>query len=378
MPGIRSKAIALSLSACVSLAAFAQWPTFRSDSPLVVAHTTVKDAKGAYAWGLEAKHFQLLVDGKPVAFDLDHAYVPISLVLVVENCRECGAAIKKLRKVGSMIEPLITGERGEVALITYAGEVREQQPFLRGADGISESMAKLRPADRGAVLYDALSRAVSLLEHRLRGRRGVILHIGERIDRGSKHSFEEVANRIEQHNILLYSVTYSRFASAFTDREAWKDRTSESEFYEKPADGIMRTPPPDSPYGHPGPPPPNSTGAAVMGNGAAPPPGPLSGPAPGGGADLGVLFQMLGDAAKKNAARELARLTGGDEVSFNKQKSLENAIARIGEELHSQYVLSFRPPETEPGRYYRLQVKVSQPGARDVRSRPGYWMPGAP
>ncbi|MCW5962958.1 MAG: VWA domain-containing protein [Bryobacterales bacterium] len=378
MPGILSKAIAILLCLCAALAANGQWPTFRSDAPLVVAHTTVKDAKGAYAWGLEAEHFQLLVDGKPVPFDLDHAYVPISLVLVVENCGECGAAIKKLRKVGSMIEPLITGERGEVALLTYAGEVREQQPFLRGADGISESMAKLRPAGRGAVLYDSLSLAVSLLEHRLRGRRGVILHIGERIDRGSKHSFEEVANRIEQHNILLYSVTYSRFASAFTDREAWKDRTPDSEFYDKPADGVLRTPPPDAPFGHAGPPPANSPGAAVMGNGAAPSPGPLSGPSPSGGADLGALFQILGDAAKKNAARELARLTGGDEASFNKQKSLENAIARIGEELHSQYVLSFRPPETEPGRYYRLEVKVSKPDAREVRSRPGYWMPGTP
>ncbi len=378
MAFLRSTAIACAAVVSFAAALPGQWPTFRSDSQIVIAHTTVKDTKGAYAWGLETHDFQLLVDGKPVPFDLDSSYIPISLVLVVENCADCGAAIKKLRKVGSMVEPLITGERGEVALVTYSGEVRDQQRFLRGADGISESMAKLRPMGKGAVLYDALSRAVSLLEPRLRGRRGVILHVGERVDRGSRHSFAEVANRIEQNNILLYSLTYSRFATAFTDRDSWKDRTQHSEFFKCPPDGIMRTPPPSAPHGHPGAPPPRSTGEAIMGNGAAPPPGPLSGPNPRGDANLGALFQMLGDASRKNAARELAALTGGEQVNFNQQKSLENAIARIGEELHSQYVLSFRPPETDPGRYYRVQVKVTRQDTREVRTRPGYWMPGAP
>jgi VWFA-related protein len=353
-----------------------QWPTFRSESQIVMAHTTVKDGKGAFAWGLEADHFQLLVDGKPVPFEMDYSYAPLSLVLVVENCSDCSAAIKKLRKIGSMVEPLIIGERGEVALVTYSDEVREEQPFLRGADGISESMRRLRPHGKGAVLYDALSRAVSLLEPRLQKRRGVILHIGERLDRGSQRPFAEVANRMEQNNILLYSLTYSRFATAFTDRDSWKDRTKGSEFVECPPDRILRTPPPTAPYGHPGPPPANSPGGAVMGNGAAPPPGPLSGANPRGDGDLGALFQMLGDASRKNAARELAALTGGQQVNFNQQKALETAIAQIGEELHSQYVLSFRPPESVPGRYYRVRVIVNREDAREVRTRPGYWLPG--
>jgi VWFA-related protein len=376
---IRAPLIAVFCALTLGLGSLAssQEPTFRSESQLVMAHTTVTGADGAYAWGLETEHFQLLVDGKPVPFDLDYSYVPISLVIVVENCRECSAAIKKLRKVGSMVEPLITGERGEVALLSYAGKVREEQPFLRGADGISASMASLRPAESGAVLYDALSRAVSLLEPRLRRRRGVILHVGERIDRGSRLSFGEVANRIEQNNILLYSLTYSRFVSAFTDRESWKDRTTDSELYDPAGDKIVRSPPPDAPYGHPGPPIGNSSGMVILGGGAAPSPGPSSGPNPRGDADLLAMFEMLGAAAKKNATREMARLTGGVEQKFNRQRSLENAIARIGEELHSQYVLSFRPTEPDHSRYYRIEVKVNRPDVKEVRTRPGFWMPAA-
>jgi VWFA-related protein len=356
--------------------AVAQWPDFRSETQLVLAHTTVKSSKSQHVWGLEADDFVLRIDGKPVPFDLDYSFVPISMVIVAENCGDCGAVIKKLRKVGSMIEPLMTGERGEVALLSYSNSVREELPFQRGADGIADAMGSLRPGGRNAVLYDALTRAVSLLEPRLRGRRGVILHIGERIDRGSECRFEEIANRIEQNSILLYSLTYSRFASAFTDKKNWQDRTPNSEFHQEPEDGIMRTPPPDAPYGHPGPPPPRSPGEAIMGHGAAPPPGPLSGPNPQGDADLIAMFEMIGNLARKNATRELARLTGGEEIGFNRQKALEDAIARIGEELHSQYVLSFRPPETQKGRYYRIEVSVKRPEAKEVRTRPGFWMPG--
>ena len=370
--------LAIFVLVCLSGLLFAQEPVFRSDSPLVVAHTTVSDANGAYVHSLEPEDFSILVGGKPVDFLLDYSFVPISLVVVVENCGDCAAAIKKLRKVGVMVQPLITGDRGEVALVSYSDEARVRQPFLRGSDGISETFAQLKPSGRGAAFYDALAEAVQLLAPRLRGRRGVILHLGERIDRGSTRSFEEAANLLERNNILLYSVTYSRIKTAFTDKEAWKDQTDDSEFRDKPKDGVVRTPPANAPYGFPAPPPAHSAGDVVMGPGAAPMPGPESGPSRTGSMDLGALFGILADAAKKNAARELAELTGGTEESFTRQGALEQAIARIGEELHSQYLLSFRPVTAEGDRYYRLDVKVKRPGNYTVRTRPGYWLAKAP
>lgn len=368
--------VLMALAAGFSLSA--QEPVFRSSAPLVIAHTTVTDAKGDYLHALEAEDFALFADGKPVPFDLDFSFVPISLVVVAENCGDCGAAIKKVRKVGVMLLPLITGERGEAALVTYSDTARVVQRFERGGTGITEAMASIRPSGNGAALYDALAEAVSLLTPRLSGRRGVILHIGEKIDRGSQRTFEEAANLLERNNILVYSLTFSRFRTAFTDKEAWKDRTEDSEFRDKPKDGIMRTPPPTAPYGMPGPPEPHSPGAVVMGQGAAPNPGPLSGPSPMGDANLLGLFEILRDAARKNATRELTQLTGGLEESFAKQDALEKAVARIGEELHSQYLLSFHPVGKDPGRYYRIEIQVKgNPNAR-VRTRPGYWLAAEP
>ncbi|MCZ2153135.1 MAG: VWA domain-containing protein [Bryobacterales bacterium] len=351
----------------------AQEPVFRSTAPLVVAHTTVKDAHGRYVDGLEAEDFRLLVDGAPVRFDLDFSYVPISLVIVVENCGDCGAAIKKIRKVGALIQPLITGERGEAALVSYSDRVHVLQGFERGTN-IAAALSQLRPSGNGAVLYDALTEAVTLLTPRLRGRRGVILHIGEKMDRGSERTMEETANLIERSNIVLYSLTYSRLRSAFTDREAWKDRTDESEFRDKPDDGIMRTPPATAPYGLPGPPEPHSTGAVVMGQGAAPGPEPLSGPNPRGDANLLGIFDLLRDAAGKNITRELARLSGGMEGGFNQQGALERAISAIGEELHSQYLLSFPAVGDNPDHFHQIEIQVRDNPSARIRTRPGYWL----
>src|SRR5574338_565669 len=103
-------------------------------------------AKGDYVHALEAEDFALFADGKPVAFDLDFSFVPISLVVVAENCGDCGAAIKKVRKVGVMLLPLITGERGEAALVTYSDTARVVQRFERGGTGITEAMASIRPS----------------------------------------------------------------------------------------------------------------------------------------------------------------------------------------------------------------------------------------
>lgn len=68
----------------------------------------------------------------------------------------------------------------------------------------------------------------------------------------------------------------------------------------------------------------------------------------------------------------LTKGTGGAAFSFARQAGLESAVALLGEDLHSQYVLSFTPTDAEPG-YHRIEVRiVNEPKAR-VRARPGYW-----
>jgi hypothetical protein len=69
----------------------------------------------------------------------------------------------------------------------------------------------------------------------------------------------------------------------------------------------------------------------------------------------------------------LAQYTGGRHLSFTRLRGLENVISHVGEELHSQYLLSFTPVASEAAGYHSIDVRLkTRPDAR-VRTRPGYW-----
>jgi hypothetical protein len=86
------------------------------------------------------------------------------------------------------------------------------------------------------------------------------------------------------------------------------------------------------------------------------------------------LVAALGEMARLGTIKTteaLSRATGGEEFPFTRLSGLEEAISKLGEELHAQYVLSFVPKDTAPG-YHALTVAVTVPNVK-VRARPGYW-----
>ena len=60
------------------------------------------------------------------------------------------------------------------------------------------------------------------------------------------------------------------------------------------------------------------------------------------------------------------------QVHVRKQRELENALAAIGVELRSAYLLSYAPNSTETG-FHSIRVEVSVAGAK-AYARPGYWL----
>ena len=51
------------------------------------------------------------------------------------------------------------------------------------------------------------------------------------------------------------------------------------------------------------------------------------------------------------------RFTGGKEYSFFSQKSLERAVTAVGEEIHSQYLLSYTPDNLTKAAFTRSAWK---------------------
>jgi hypothetical protein len=54
------------------------------------------------------------------------------------------------------------------------------------------------------------------------------------------------------------------------------------------------------------------------------------------------------------------------------QNGLEQAIADIGQEIHSQYQLTYFPNNSDEGGYHQIELRVLIPGLT-VTTRPGYW-----
>ena len=72
-----------------------------------------------------------------------------------------------------------------------------------------------------------------------------------------------------------------------------------------------------------------------------------------------------------NSTDVLTGGTGGTVFPFTKAKALEGAIMKLGDELHSQYVVSFAPDPADEG-YHVLEFRVTRKGNFQVRARAGY------
>ena len=52
--------------------------------------------------------------------------------------------IASLRRIGAMIQPLVTGERGEVAVVAFDRDIRWLQDFTRNQDKIHSAIKSVK------------------------------------------------------------------------------------------------------------------------------------------------------------------------------------------------------------------------------------------
>ena len=303
---------------------------FSATSRLVLTPVRVTDRLGKTVDGLTAGDFELYDNGVFRRFDLETSFAPISLVVAIQSSVISGPALAKIQKIGSLIQPLVVGERGHAAILTYSEKLTLRQDFTSDPAQIGTAFRTIEPDGDGAAMHDAIAESVRLLSGRKSSRRNVIIVIGEAKDRSSRLKIEEVVSKAQAANIVVYPVSYSAYWTAFTSKGAEQFPSGRS-VYE-----------------------------------------------PGGGMNLLAVFREIGRAGSKNGHEVLAQYTGGLKSSFVKLKGLEETLQRVGEDLHSQYLLSFRPPadETDTGAqpaYREIRVRVRGCADCQVRHRPGYW-----
>jgi VWFA-related protein len=324
-------------------------------SRLVLVPVTVTDATGRSVDGLEAADF-LVRDGereRRVTVDtLGTGVARIALVIAVQASGISTPVLEKVRKIGVMIQPIVTGERGCAAVVSFDKAVKWLQECTNDADAVGRALTRVQPGEhKEAAMLDAVGAAIEHLRVQPNARR-ILLLISESRDRGSETKVEAATVAAQSAGVTIYAMTYSAMATAFTSKAPLTRQAHPKSSQTTPESEVMAT----------------SNGA---------PPSKYNPYSPklipeNQSADFPSAIRELLRLHQLNTTRALAAVTGGIAFPFTRQRGLENAIQKLGVELHSQYVLSFAPEDAAAG-YHPIDVKVVRGGSFTIRARPGYW-----
>lgn len=317
----------------------------REQFNFVLVPVTVLDRNGNFVNGLSVLDFQLLDNGIPQKITEDVASRPISLVVVIQANASTRQILPTVQKSASLYGPLVAGETGEVAVLSFDHQVRTLTGFTSNQDEIKAAFEKLKPGGTYNHLDDAVMVAVRMLQNRGRERKKVVLIIAESRDQGSAVTPRDVLTQAEFADVVIYSVNMSHLLNQLTSKaEPNRPNPIPPEFRSPLPMGTIRT---------------GTTDAQTnMGNWT-----PI----------IKEIYTAVKGIFVPNMLEIYTKETGGREHNFVSLSGLEEAISKIGSEIHSQYMLTYLPSNRHEGGYHEIQVRVARPDV-EVRTRGGYWI----
>lgn len=322
-------------------------PDFSTQTLNVLVPVTVTDREGNFVNGLEPYEFQLLDNGVAQRISEDVAARPISLVVAVQTSSTTREILPTVQKVAPLFDSLVIGQTGEMALIGFDHRIQKHMNFTSDPDEIRNGFAKLKTGSTQGHLDDAAMEGILMLRNRPADRKRILLLIGETRDTGSRMTPRDVLTEAEFNDIVIYTVNMSHFMNQLTAK-AQPNRPNPI-----PVEGRMPLPMGTIATG-------TTDSQTNVGNWA-----PI----------FGEIFQLVKGVFVPNPMEVYTTYTGGREYGFVTLGALEQAITDIGEEIHSQYLLSFSPSD-QSGGYHEIEVRVLTSPELEIRTRPGYWIAG--
>src|SRR5580692_1518068 len=295
--------------------------TLKTQSNVVLIPTTVQSKHGEILYGLKQDQFVVEDNGVPqtIHLDEDTDSYGLSLVVVVQCSRSAGYEFPKLNGIGVMIDAIAGDAPREVAVVTYGSAPLLLGKFSSSVDAMACALSQLEPCDDpDASTLDAVAYATTLLEARKNHYRHAILLISETRDHGSTKKPAEVIAALGRTNTVVDSVA---FGPGKTE--------------------VMS----DLKYG-------------------------------GGSGPIGLLVMAV-NALKKNAAHELAALSGGEYINFTTQKGFDQGLHQLTNHVHNYYLSSFQPQAGANGEpaagMHKIRVKIPDYPDAHVRFRESYF-----
>lgn len=282
---------------------------------------------------------------------MDVSFTPISLVICIQSNSHVEGLLTQVKKIGNLVGPLIIGDQGEAAVIAYDHRIRTLQEFTSDPAKITEAVKKVSPGSMSNRMVDAVSVGTRMLASRPKNRRRIMLLVGETRDLGSESRSKEVLMALQLNNVVFYAVDMSRFMTSLTaPPPVGRPDNLPPAMHPLPS-GVAATP---------------TTVAQTYG---------LNG---GRAEFLPMMVEIFKDVKaifKDNPVEVFTKGTGGSEFGFHSGRTLEDAMQKVGEELHSEYTISYSPTNRDEGGFHDLAVAVTgHPEVKRVQTRPGYWV----
>ena len=358
MPMCQTKIMRKILIVLMGAGCFAQTPAppqqdqepgsvIRTHVNVVIAPTTVRDRKGEFVDGLQVQDFQLFDNKKLQSIRADVKDEPLSLVVAVQKSYNLDQILPKIQRIGPMLNDLLAGQDGEVALIAFDHRIQTVQDFTNETTKISEALKNLKPGSSNHAVIDAEMAAIRMLRKRPPDRQRVLLLVAERTDKGSEARIREALEEAEFENVRIFSIDISTLVAQITG-------------------SAMPPRPPAVP----------TTAQHIPAGGALTPTTIDQNYYNGNYIPVFVdIFKGVKSLFVDDTLDVFTRFTGGTQYNFISEKSLEKAVQGIAQEMHNQYLLSYTPTNQTEGGFHEITVVVNRPSL-EVRTRPGYYVAG--
>jgi VWFA-related protein len=303
--------------------------TLHTTTTLVVVPTLVQTSDRGSVFSLAAKDFVLTDNGVPQKVMLEEETKrPLSLVVLMQTGGVARGQFASYANLEAMLASLLGGAPNKASIVNFDSRPEAASPFTSDVAQWRDAIDKPDQGDKGAAIYDGIAYALDLLKKEPASNRRAILLISQEHDDGSKTQMKDVVRSLGETNTAIYSVTFSGEKTAA--KLAFKD-------------------------------PPHLNPPLDIGGGASQ-----------GYFKLDAPLRLIFGAMRENLSGEVARLSGGEAMSFDNRVELEQDLNVLGNHIRASYILSFYPTSTEPGLH---TIKVSLAGHPEmvVSARTSYW-----
>ena len=324
-------------------------PTFVSGVEVVTVPVTITGPKGRYVTALEAFDFKIFDNDAEQKIDsVEVSFLPISMVICVQSSDRVEAMLPDIKKTAVLFTDMVLGRFGEGAIVAFDSRVRLMQDFTNDTEKIDKALKKISIGSSAVRLADSVYEGIRMLRRRPENHRKIVVVLSESQNNGSEVDMGEVLRTAQLENIMVYAVRISTLSA--------RVKRGQQPIYNPFPPGVQVLPSAPGQVSTP------TTMAQsrvdVTGN------------------IIPIIIDMVRGTKNlifKNPLEALAKATGGKDYSPRTEDGLQESIIQIGEDLRSQYLLTYRPNNlNDLGIYHRIRVEVPYEALK-VRARIGYF-----